>query len=727
LKKLLDSRRESDILEGLRRVVTIFYTQSASATQQYFTAVVKNVASTNPEIKRLVYALLIQLAEATPDTALLSVNTIQRGLSDPNAQSRALALRTMSSIRVPVISQIVALGIKRGTVDMSPLVRRTAAFAIPKCYRLDPNTKPLLEEQIATLLGDKQYFVVGAAVVAFADVCPERIDLVHPNFRSLVKKLVDMDEWGQLATLELMLSYSRKCFSKRQKKASTAQEPLSDEKKSEVDIEQAVALDPDLEFLLDSAKPLLQSRNSAVIVAVSRLFLYLGTHLHMSQTAGPLISTLRSSPDVKTQTINTILSICQLNPQPFVPHTTKFLLSSSDSPTIISTKLTIQSLLFPHVSPILRSLLLTDLEHHTRSSDPTILRAAVVAIGRCATSAPTPALRTRCLQLLLKQLSSPDATLVGASLDEIRGLIQRSPEAHAKTIVRLARHLDALTAPRARAAIVWLVGEFAAAEGSTKIAADVWRILLKDFATETEVVQAQILLLAAKVYLHCSRQKEKELAKIRDDTEGGDERTGSTERPINKDFQKITQMLNHTWLLARYAQSYALRDRARYLMALVINSPNTDLGALLLLADKPLSSSGLSSDSLTDAPEKEQFAIGTASQILGIPLRGAETVPPWTTVERGSAERKGTVSASVSEVGSPGVSRMLSITKAEAMVPKRANGVATKTLDEWLDEEDEEEDESSEEEEESSEEESEEESSEEEDSVEENTQFIQKS
>src|ERR1700750_877359 len=99
LKKLLDSRREAEILEGLRRIVTIFYTQSASAALPYFTAVIKTVTSTNPEIKKLVYALFIQLAEVAPDTALLSVNTIQRGLSDSNAQSRALALRTMSSIR----------------------------------------------------------------------------------------------------------------------------------------------------------------------------------------------------------------------------------------------------------------------------------------------------------------------------------------------------------------------------------------------------------------------------------------------------------------------------------------------------------------------------------------------------------------------------------------------------------------------------------------------------
>jgi vesicle coat complex subunit len=34
-------------------------------------------------------------------------------------------------------SQIVSLAIKRGCGDMSPHVRKAAALAIPKCYRLD--------------------------------------------------------------------------------------------------------------------------------------------------------------------------------------------------------------------------------------------------------------------------------------------------------------------------------------------------------------------------------------------------------------------------------------------------------------------------------------------------------------------------------------------------------------------------------------------------------------
>ncbi|CAI4210919.1 unnamed protein product [Parascedosporium putredinis] len=58
IKKLLDSRNERDVLDGLRRVLA-------------------NVASPNIEIKKLVYIYLIHHAEQEPDLALLSINTIQ--------------------------------------------------------------------------------------------------------------------------------------------------------------------------------------------------------------------------------------------------------------------------------------------------------------------------------------------------------------------------------------------------------------------------------------------------------------------------------------------------------------------------------------------------------------------------------------------------------------------------------------------------------------------------
>ena len=96
---------------------------------------VKNVASHNLEIRKLVYIYLLRYAEQEPDLALLSINTFQKDLSDPNPLIRAMALRVLSGIQVPMIGSIVMLAIKKCAADISPYVRKAAALAIPKLYQ----------------------------------------------------------------------------------------------------------------------------------------------------------------------------------------------------------------------------------------------------------------------------------------------------------------------------------------------------------------------------------------------------------------------------------------------------------------------------------------------------------------------------------------------------------------------------------------------------------------
>ena len=100
-----------------------------------FPQVVKNVVCPDVEVKRLVYMYLIHYAEFEQDLALLSINTFQKGLDDPNPYIRSQAMKVLSGTRLKVIVQIIILGIKKCITDNSPYVRKTAAHAIPKVYR----------------------------------------------------------------------------------------------------------------------------------------------------------------------------------------------------------------------------------------------------------------------------------------------------------------------------------------------------------------------------------------------------------------------------------------------------------------------------------------------------------------------------------------------------------------------------------------------------------------
>ncbi len=237
-------------------------TSKGRNVSEHFAQVVKNVASPNLEIRKLVYIYLLRYAEQEPDLALLSINTFQKDLADSNPLIRAMALRVLSGIKVPMIGNIVVLAIKKCAADLSPYVRKTASLAIPKCYAcvapsslwavyspllsLDPSHQSSLITIITTLLADRSPVSLGSAVVAFEGVCPTRLDLLHKHYRRFCRTLIEADEWGQVSLANVLLRYARNMLPR----------PLAKDGREEID--------SDVELLLASVEPLLQSRNPAV-------------------------------------------------------------------------------------------------------------------------------------------------------------------------------------------------------------------------------------------------------------------------------------------------------------------------------------------------------------------------------------------------------------------------------------------------------------------------------
>ncbi|KAK6345901.1 AP-3 complex subunit beta [Orbilia blumenaviensis] len=712
IRRFLSSRHDRDILDGLRRVVSMM--SRGVDCSEYFADVVKNVASPTLEIKKLVYIYLLTYAESEPDLSLLSINTIQKALTDQNQVVRAMAIRVMSGIRVPVISQIVALGIKRCVTDMSPYVRKAAALAIPKCYRLDPSTLPLLTDFVATLLGDKSYYVIGAAVMAWWEVCPERIDMVHPHYRGLCKLLIDMDEWGQLALLRLLTVYARKNFpqgkvksSKKKKTTSGNGGFYSDEESG--DEAPVGGIDPDLKLLLDCCPPLLQSRNSAVILAVARAYYHLAPPSYLQPLASPLLSLLRSPQDIQLIALTNIVFIALTYPSIFAPHCTHFLLSPVDTPQISKLKLEALTIVYPYSSKAHQSLILTELSYYAGSYDKEMVREAVKAIGRCAQNNPEQS--GRCLKLLMAQINSSDQHLVAESLTVIRHIIQQQPTVHKKTVIRLAKALDTATNSTARASIIWLVAEFSGVDNGDNVAADVLRILAKGFANEAEGVKLQILLLSAKVYAHYLNR-----------TNTGFEQPLSEDEDTPEDTHPIPQLFHYISRLARYDVSYDIRDRARMYMSLLATPKAVQLATLILLAPKPVPFAPSPSAAL-----REGLTVGSSALMVGKDeyVRGYVGLPDW--VSEDDAPPRGIRDPVEKEYGYEEVKEVKSVERkvevnrqvtpvvpaaVQAQEPvevgkKEVNG---KTLDEWLEDSEEEDDDDDDDDDDDEEEEEEEES-----------------
>jgi AP-3 complex subunit beta len=212
---LLDSREKKDKLEGMKRLMAMI--SIGRDASNFFPDVVKQVISDSLEVKKLAYQFLTHYAEAKSNEALLCINTFQKDLNDTNQLIRSSALRVLTSIRVPIIAQLQTMAVKQCVRDSSAYVRKAAAHAVAKVYALDPEQSEALEELVQVLLGDSSTMVLGSAVAAFNEVCPHKWELIHPNFRKIVRLCADTDEWGQIMLLNMLTRYGRMFFTKPDK------------------------------------------------------------------------------------------------------------------------------------------------------------------------------------------------------------------------------------------------------------------------------------------------------------------------------------------------------------------------------------------------------------------------------------------------------------------------------------------------------------------------------
>ncbi|XP_071930028.1 AP3-complex subunit beta-A-like isoform X1 [Coffea arabica] len=204
---LLDSKFDSEKCEALKRLLALI--AQGFDVSNFFPQVVKNVASQSIEVKKLVYLYLLHYAEKRPNEALLSINYFQKDLGDTNPLVRAWALRTMAGIRLHVIAPLVLVAVSKCARDPSVYVRKCAANALPKVHdlRLEENTAAI-EELVGFLLNDNSPGVIGAAAAAFASVCPTNLSLIGRNYRRLCETLPDVEEWGQIVLIGILLRYA---------------------------------------------------------------------------------------------------------------------------------------------------------------------------------------------------------------------------------------------------------------------------------------------------------------------------------------------------------------------------------------------------------------------------------------------------------------------------------------------------------------------------------------
>ena len=603
LREMLDSSKDSLKLDAMKRIISMM--AKGRDVSDLFPAVVKNVASKNIEVKKLVYVYLTRYAEEQQDLALLSISTFQRALKDPNQLIRASALRVLSSIRVPMIVPIMLLAIKESSVDMSPFVRKTAAHAIPKLYSLDPEMKEELINILEKLLADRTTLVIGSAVMAFEEVCPDKIELIHKNYRKLVSLLVDVEEWGQVVILNMLTRYGRTQFADPNMGVVDTDMEEQEEgefyENSEDDEDEAVSvetvskpvykMDPDHRLLLRSAKPLLNSRNASVVMATAQLYWHLAPRQEIITVAKSMVRLLRSHNEIQALVLNSIAAMTIRNQggsKMFQPHIKQFYVRGSDPSHVKILKLEILTNLANtgNISSLLR-----EFQSYINGSDAASVAATIQAIGRCA--ATIPDVTETCLSGLVHLMSNKDPNVVAESVIEIKKLLQTQESEHTEIIIQMSKLVDTVEVPSARAAIVWVVGEYT--DRIPKHSPDVLRKLAKTFCNEEVMVKQQIVNLAVKLYLTNPEQ--------------------------------TSLLAQYVFNLAKFDQNYDLRDRTRFIRAILF--PQGEPGKISKHAKKIFLASKPPPKIESKFATRDEYQLGSLSHFINARANGYQDLPDY--------------------------------------------------------------------------------------------------
>jgi AP-3 complex subunit beta len=594
IRKQLDSDNNKEKLNAMKKLVAMI--SKGKDVEEMFPYVVKNVVCKPLELKKLVYMYLIHYAEKQQDEALLAINNFQKGLGDKNQFIRALALRVMSSIRVNLITQIIVMAIKKCAGDVSPYVRKAACLAIPKAYALDNELRDELQEIIEKLLGDNNTMVLGSAVFAFNEVCPNNWELIHPHYRKLCKFLVDCDEWGQVVIMGMLLRYGRTQFMSPFVGEGYQKQNFYSDEEDEDPLERRANddtvefdLDTDHRLLLRSCQPLLRARNAAVVLAVAALYFHLAPPLECGKVVLPLLRLVRATREIQYVALCNIATMAKERPELFTSYTKDFYVYSTDALFIKQVKLEILSLLATEstVHPILK-----ELKTYMRFPERAFVGAAIQAVGRVATEIPE--VIETCIHALMQLISHKDESVVAESVIVIRHLLQQNPAEHKRVIGQMAILLEQIKVPVARASIVWMIGEYY--NLIPEVGADALRILARDFGEEHDLVKLQALTLGTKLYLN----------------EG---------ESINLLFQYV---LN----LARYDQSYDIRDRARFIRSVLFDTRGkcpqlTEKAMDLFTAKKPPAQMN------SQFHERSRFQISSMSHMVNHTAFGYEPLPDF--------------------------------------------------------------------------------------------------
>ncbi|XAO22694.1 hypothetical protein I312_101467 [Cryptococcus bacillisporus CA1280] len=432
------------------------------------------------EIKKMVYLYLVNYGRVRPEELKGAIPSFLTDCADRNPLIRGLAIRTMSSIPLPIMVQALVDPLRHALQDQDPYVRKTAAIAIAKLYASEAGRRVIEREgfvgMLRDLLADHNPTVVANCVAALVEISDRGDDIVLKLNVNVAGKLIaalgECSEWGQIYILDSLLSFVPQ---------------------SHMEAEQ----------LAERISVRLQHANSAVVLTTIKVILYLMNYMEdegliraLEKKMGPpLVTLLSSGSEVQYVGLRNILLIIQRRPAILQNEVKVFFCKYNDPIYVKLAKLEIMYRLAREGNV---SEVLAELREYASEVDVDFVRKAVRSIGRLAIKIAPAA--DQCINALLGLIHTKISYVVQEAIVVIKDIFRRYPNQYESIIGTLCENLDVLDEPEAKAAMIWIVGQYADRINNSEE-------LLEDFAFtfKEEPAEVQLALLTAVVKLFIRR------------------------------------------------------------------------------------------------------------------------------------------------------------------------------------------------------------------------------
>uniref|UniRef100_A0A8C8SG19 AP complex subunit beta n=1 Tax=Pelusios castaneus TaxID=367368 RepID=A0A8C8SG19_9SAUR len=395
-----------------------------------FLEMVKAGATADLVQKKLVYLYMGTCAPLQPDLALLAINTLRKDCCDPNPMVRGLALRSMCSLRMPGIEEYIQQPVLNGLRDKAPCVRRVAVLGCAKMQKFqgDTDVDGALVNELYSLLRDPDPIVVVNCLRALEEILRREGGVVinKPIAHHLLKRMCDLDQWGQSEVLTFLLRY----------------QPRSEEELFNI------------LSLLDGA---LKSSSPSVVMAATKLFLEMAKDFPQVQTdvlvraKGPLLTACTSeSRELSFTALCHVRQILGSLPGHFSSHYKKFFCSYSEPQYIKCQKM---GVLCELVNDDNVQQVLEELKSYCTDVCTELAQKAIFAIGSIGRM-----YSEQCVRILTELLRLKQEHITSAVVQAFRDLAWLCPQCTEAICQALSSCEETMQDIEGKQALIWLLG-----------------------------------------------------------------------------------------------------------------------------------------------------------------------------------------------------------------------------------------------------------------------------